>query len=66
MMNLPKIPDKKTLGFVALGIVLLTSSAYLNTLQTEVANIGLYLGVFLILPGSFAQIVNWVKYWKKT
>lgn len=64
-MNMPEIPKSKTLGFVFLGIILYIGSSYLNILKSNSSDIGMYLGLAMIIGASIAQIVNWIRYWKK-
>ena len=65
MVNIPEIPKKKTIAFASLGIILYIGSSYLNILKTGSGDIGVYLGIGLIVVSTLAQIINWIRFWKE-
>ena len=62
MVNIPKIPDKKTTWFLFLGIVLYLGSTQ-SMLKTTTDILGQLIGIIIIIIALLAQGKNWTHYW---
>ena len=65
MWGIPEIPSSKILAFTFFGIILYIGSSYLNILQSDSSVIGMYFGLGLIVIGTIAQILSWIRYFNK-
>jgi len=57
--------DKKTTGFLFLGIILFFGSTNFNILKENSADMGFYLSIIIISISIVAQVINWIIYWKE-
>ena len=56
--------QKKTTAFLTLGVLLMISSMYINSLKTGVGDYGFYSSIVIIFFPLLFQIISWIKYYK--